>query len=156
MIYLRSMTNLEFDNFKMQSQNTYAAYLAKVEGISVEETRKWASDQFNKLVPDGLQSVRQFFYQVFEKGTNQPVGYVWLGLQERFGRQIMSINDITIWTSYRGKGFGKILMSLIEQESKKREATRIRLHVFNQNEVAKGLYLSMGFEMTSIDMKKEI
>ena len=156
MIYLKPMTASEFDEFKFVSQNTYATDLAKVEGISIAQAQKYAAEQFDKLLPEGLRTNQQYLYTVALKDTDQSIGYLWLGLQNRFNRNIASINDVAISAVYRGKGLGKLLMGLVEQESRKMGAARIRLHVFNQNDVAKRLYLSMGFEPTNIDMKKEL
>jgi ribosomal protein S18 acetylase RimI-like enzyme len=156
MISLKPMNNSEFQEFKTKSQSNYAANLAKVENISIEKALRHAADQFDKHVADGLLGDQQFFYQVLETSTGQPVGYLWLGLQERFGRKVMAINDIMIDSNHRGKRLGNQIMTFVEQVSKGIGVTRIRLHVCNQNEVAKRLYLSMGFETTSLDMKKEL
>ncbi|MBK7962697.1 MAG: GNAT family N-acetyltransferase [Bdellovibrionales bacterium] len=69
---------------------------------------------------------------------------------------MVSINDITIIPAYGGRGLGKSLMKLVEQEARKTGASRIRLHVFHSNEVAKRLYMSVGFVPTNLDMRKEL
>jgi ribosomal protein S18 acetylase RimI-like enzyme len=150
------MTTQSFEDFKNHSIGQYASDLARVEEISVEEAHTYASLQFQKLVPDGIATIDQIFLDAFDAQTDKPIGYLWLGFQTRFGRRIASINDICINESHRGQGFGKILMSLAEQEARKQNATRVRLHVFNDNEIAKGLYLSMGFAPTSLDMRKDL
>ncbi len=150
------MTTSEFEEFKIKSQSTYAADLAKAEDISIEDASKHTYEQFKKLVPDGIKTSGQLFFQVVKKDSQQSLGYLWLGFQNRFGRKVISINDIAINTTYRRQGFGKLLMELVEQEAKRHEAVYIRLHVFNHNEVAKQLYLSQGFNPSSIDMKKEL
>lgn len=117
---------------------------------------KNASEQFNKLVPTGTDTHGQSFFDVLETGSGEPVGYLWLGTQNRFDRKVVSINDITIIPAYRGLGLGKSLMKLVEQEARKSGSSRIRLHVFHSNEVAKSLYLAMGFVPTNLDMRKDL
>jgi ribosomal protein S18 acetylase RimI-like enzyme len=150
------MTVETFERFKQISQSAYAASLASVEDIPLEVAARYASEQFDKLVPNGTDTSGQSFFDVLEKNFDKPVGNLWLGTQNRFGRKVVSINDITIKSTYRGRGLGKSLMKLVEKESRKIGASRIRLHVFHSNKVAKSLYLSMGFVPTNLDMRKEL
>lgn len=145
-----------FEKFKTESQSTYATNLAAVEVIPYDEALKNASEQFDKLVPNGTATSGQAFFDVIESSSDQSIGFLWLGFQTRFGRKIASINDISIAPKNRGKGFGKALMKLVEEEAQKAGATRVRLHVFHSNQVAKSLYLAMGFEPTNLDMRKDI
>lgn len=156
MIHLKPMSTKAFEKFKIESQSTYASYLASVEIIPFEEALKYASEQFDKLVPNGIATANQLFFDAFETSSSKPIGFLWLGFQNRFGRTVASINDITIKPENRGKGFGKALMKLVEVEAQRAGATRIRLHVFHNNEVAKQLYFSMGFFPTNLDMRKDL
>jgi ribosomal protein S18 acetylase RimI-like enzyme len=155
-IYLKPMSVEAFAKFKLESQSTYANYIATQEKISTAEALNYASEQFDKLVPDGITTANQKFFEVIETNADEPIGFLWLGFQNKFGRNVVSINDINIRSADRGKGFGKALIKLVEEESLKIGATRIRLHVFHCNEVALQLYLSLGFVPTSLDMSKEI
>ena len=150
------MTEASFEAFKKESQESYAKHLAETEEISLREATKNTLEQFNELVPQGLKTPAQLFFDVLLTETDQTIGFVWLDFRERFDLKVTSINDILIHQAYRGKGYGKKLMSLVEQEAKKAGAVRIRLHVFNNNTPAKKLYESMGFEPISIYMKKDI
>lgn len=150
------MTAFTFEAFKIVSQANYAANLARVEDISIEEALANASTQFQKLVPNGPATVDHLFFDALEERTNKHVGFLWLGFQNRFGRKIACIYDIHIHESDRGRGFGKALMNFADQESRSGGATRVRLHVFYDNEVAKQLYLSMGFAPTNLDMRKDL
>lgn len=118
----------------------------------VENVLKNVADQFARLVPDGRLTPGQLFFEVIEKKTGESVGYLWLGIQERLGRKVTSVNDIIVKSDRRGEGFGKALMKCVEQESKKAGAGRIRLHVFQRNEAARKLYESLGFQVSSVDV----
>lgn len=156
MIHLKPMSVETFEKFKAESQSAYATNLAAVEVIPFEEALKNASEQFDKLVPNGTATPGQSFFDVIETNSGDSIGFLWLGFQNRFGRKVASINDISIVSKNRGKGFGKALMKLVEDEARKCAAVRIRLHVFHHNEVAKKLYLSMGFQPTSLDMRRDL
>jgi ribosomal protein S18 acetylase RimI-like enzyme len=156
MIFLKPMSAESFESFKRDSQTAYATNLASVEDVPLEVALKSAAEQFDKLVPNGTDTQGQSFFDVLETGSDKPVGYLWLRIQNRFDRKVVSINDINIASAYRGRGLGKALMKLIEEETRKAGPTRIRLHVFNSNEVAKSLYLTMGFVPTNLDMRKDL
>lgn len=156
MIHLKPMSTESFEKFKMESQSAYASFLATVESIPLTEAMKHTSDQFDKLVPNGLATIDQSFFDVVETRSKRQIGFLWLGFQQRFGRKVASINDITINPANRGMGFGKALMKLAEEEARRAGAARIRLHVFYSNEVAKQLYFDMGFSPTNLDMRKEL
>jgi ribosomal protein S18 acetylase RimI-like enzyme len=150
------MSPESFEEFKLKSQTGYAHDLARVEEISLDMALKNAAEQFNKLVSGGTATPDHLFFDVVDQQSNQTIGFLWLGFQIRFGRKIASINDISIHESSRGKGFGKNLMKRVEEEALKAGAASVRLHVFYSNEVAKSLYLSMGFKPTNLDMRKNL
>ena len=108
------MTALTFEGFKKDSQANYASELARVEDIPLEEALSSTSEQFQKLAPNGTETVGQSFFDVFETQSNELIGFLWLGFQNRFGRKVASINDIAIHETYRGRGFGKALLTLAE------------------------------------------
>ena len=107
-------------------------------------------------MPNGTETSGQTFFDVIETISGDSIGFLWLGFQTRFGRKIASINDINIASANRGKGVGKALMKLVEDEARRCATVRIRLHVFHTNQIAKNLYLAMGFEPTNLDMRKDI
>ena len=156
MAKLIPMTDEVFEEFREISQTDYGSNFSKVENVALEVGIKNAREQFGKLVPDGLRTKDQFFFEAVDDNTQDKIGYLWLGVQERFGRKVVSINEISVKPPHRGKGFGKALMNCVENEAKKVGAQRIRLHVFHHNEIARKLYSSMGFKVSSLDMFKLI
>ncbi len=66
------------------------------------------------------------------------------------------VYDIDVDEPYRGRGFGKAAMVFAEEEARRRELTRIALHVGARNDVARNLYRSLGFEENEIAMSKSI
>ena len=156
MIYLRAMTDEEFEKFKVTSQREYATGFAECEGIEFEKALKGASEQFDRMITNGLQTPGHLFFQAIEEKSGESIGFLWLGIQDRLGRKVTSINDIFIQASHRGNGYGKALMKCVEHEAQKAGSKRIRLHVFQHNETARNLYTSMGFHPTNSDMVKLI
>jgi hypothetical protein len=69
------MSEQNFEKFKIDSQNTYTADLAQTENIPHGEALKYASAQLNRLVPLGIQTERQVFFEVKCAKSQLVVGY---------------------------------------------------------------------------------
>jgi ribosomal protein S18 acetylase RimI-like enzyme len=86
---------------------------------------------------------------------DEPVGYLWIGPQP--GRaDAWWVFDVEILPEQRGKGFGRQAMLLGEREARRLGATSIGLNVFGYNTRARGLYDSLGYETTAIQMRKHL
>ena len=68
----------------------------------------------------------------------------------------MFIYDMAVDEAHRGKGYGRAAMGLAEEEARLRGIGRIELNVFGGNDVARGLYLSLGYVETSVQMAKDL
>ena len=91
MIYLKPMSELEFEKFKSISQKEYANNFSAVEGVELEAALKSAAEQFSRLAPEGLQTLGQLFFEAIDEKVGISIGYLWLGIQERMGRKVTSI-----------------------------------------------------------------
>ena len=66
------------------------------------------------------------------------------------------IFDVMVAEKFRGKGYGRQVMTLIEEKARELGIQSIGLHVFAYNKVAKNLYESMGYEISSLNMIKQL
>ena len=66
------------------------------------------------------------------------------------------IYDVEIDEAHRGKGYGRAAMELAEEQARALGIGRIELNVFGGNEVARKLYLSLGYVETSVQMGKDL
>ena len=89
MIFLKPMSAETFESFKRDSQTAYATNLSSTENIALEVALKSASEQFDKLVPNGTDTTGQLFLDVLEMGSGKSVDYLWLGIQSRFERKVV-------------------------------------------------------------------
>ncbi len=61
--------------------------------------------------------------------------------------------NIAILSEYRGKGYGKMLLTRLETEAKIKGAVLLHLEVRQSNRVAIGLYEGFGFEIDGLRKK---
>ena len=107
------------------------------------------------LFPDGLRSAGQSVF-VLAAGE-EPVGSLWLGIPKSDEEPDLAwVYDIEVREAFRGRGYGRQAMLLAEQEARSRGMRVLGLNVFGANAVARGLYDSLGFKVTSQQMKKDL
>jgi ribosomal protein S18 acetylase RimI-like enzyme len=82
------------------------------------------------------------------------VGSLWIGPYPDEREHAMWVWSVALDEEYRGRGLGKAAMLLAEDEARRRGATEIGLNVFGFNDVAIGLYRSLGYETSSVQMRK--
>lgn len=149
-VELREMTAVEFDSFLSRSIIEYAKGKEEAESMTPEAAMELSKRTFAELLPKGLSSKDQYLYSYTLE--DKTVGNVWIAKRG----DGCFIYELYLDASLRGKGLGKQLMALIDQQALKLGFKTIRLHVFGFNKVAIRLYESTGYEVTNINMVKHL
>lgn len=152
MCNLRPMNAYEFEHYVKDAVKEYASELAKSGSCQEKDSLSISQKTFTSLLPDGIESKDQFLYHIINE-TDAVIGMIWFGLRpnnEGF------ICDFSIHENFRGQGFGKKAMELVELEAKKLKIKSLKLHVFGHNIAAISLYKKLGYEIYSMNMSKEI
>ena len=154
MTTLIPMTQPEFDAFLAQAVPDYAEDNVRAgywdEAEALEKSRK----EFETLLPQGLQSENHYLYMVYD--GEDAVGLIWMRANMNAATKSGFIFDIRVDEKFRGKGYGKHTMLLIEEKARELDLKSIGLHVFAYNKVAKNLYESIGYEVSSLNMIKQL
>ncbi len=156
MIELRKMNPQEFSDYMKFAVNNYAAEKQKGEGLSQDEALKVSKESYERQLPQGLETHDQFLFSVIEKATNQPVGILWFAKKLNGHKPYAFIYDIELKPQNRGKGLGKALISLMEDEVRRLGCLSVGLHVFGHNTAAIALYEKTGFHTTNRMMRKDL
>ncbi len=84
-------------------------------------------------------------------------GFIWLVIEVDYsGRRRGEVNAIYVAKRVRGQGVGRKLMEEGEELLRSYGCQSVMLMVTANNEVAHGLYQSMGYEVTRFQMEKSI
>jgi len=155
MIKLEKMNLNEFEYFLENSIKNYADEKVKAGNWKQEEALDKAKDDFNKLLPNGMETEENILYSI--KSEDENAGWLWLGRKkENDGNLSMFIFDLMLFEQYRGKGFGKEVMNLIDKEALKYNCIKVGLHVFGHNIVARKLYQNTGYIEKNVFMEKKL
>ena len=155
MLKLKKMSLEEFSDYMKYAVKSYAVEKQKGEGLDEEDALKVANDSYSRLLPEGLNTPDNFLFSVVDKSLSQPIGVLWFAKKFNVEKPYAFIYDIEIVSEKRGRGLGKELLSLAEEEARKLGCTSIGLHVFGHNSTAIALYEKAGFSTTSRMMKKD-
>ena len=148
------MSPPEFDVYLTHLIPDYAADNIRAGYWDEAEALEKSRQQIESLLPKGLQTQDHYIYTLVD--GEQTVGMIWLKAQ--LDRAVKSgfIFDVMVDEKFRGKGYGRQLMSLIEEKAREMGLKSIGLHVFAYNQVAKHLYESLGYEVSSLNMIKKL
>jgi ribosomal protein S18 acetylase RimI-like enzyme len=151
---VRPMRQDEFPAFLEASKRAYAEGIATQGGQTPEFAAQKSEADHVAILPNGLDTPEHAILVVEADGER--VGILWIAARESGGRRVCFIYDIEIDEAYRGRGYGRAAMLLAEEEARQRGLGRVELNVFGGNDVARGLYRSLGYVETSVQMAKDL
>jgi ribosomal protein S18 acetylase RimI-like enzyme len=131
----------------------YAADIAASGSLPDEEARQKAENEVRAKFADGPARASQLFFRLIT--GEQPVGWLWLAVPVPGGDPTMAwVNYVQVDEEFRGRGYGRQAMLLAEREAAARGMTSVGLNVLGNNAVARGLYDSLGYQVTAQQMKR--
>ncbi len=155
-VRLEKMTKADFDHYISIAVNAYAIEKVKAGTWIEDEAYKLSEESFKKLLPNDIETERQYLYSILDNDKKIKVGYLWIEVSESLIGKSAFIFDFLILEEFRGKGYGTQSMLALEDEAKNHKISKVSLHVFAQNKRAIGLYEKVGFKSTDINMSKYI
>lgn len=151
---LRPPTQQEFDDWLPRQEAAYAEQIIASGSMPPEEARQKARRDTRRSFSAGLGTPGQLVFRVLAK--DEPVAWLWLGVPGPDDPAMAWVYDVAVDEAYRGRGYGRQTMLLAEQEARAHGMTSIGLNVHGKNVVALSLYDSLGYEVTTQQMKKPL
>lgn len=149
-VTLRPITDTEYPRWKDRAAESFAAGIGPARGLTAEEALELAHQETAKLLPDGPATEHHLIWIAWVDGAQ--VGSLWVSTKQR----IPFIYGIEVDGSQRGKGYGRAIMLAGEEECRRLGHAHLDLNVFGNNSTAIALYESLGYTVTSQQMRKEL
>ena len=149
---LRPMRPDEYPAFIAASKTGYAYDMVVHGGMLPAAAEQKSHDDHAAILPEGLGTPGHAIF-VVEAGE-AAVGHLWVAERGTPKRRTLFVYGIEIDEEHRGRGFGRAAMLLAEGEARSRQIGRVELNVFGGNDVARGLYRSLDYVETSVQMAK--
>ncbi|MGP5641641.1 GNAT family N-acetyltransferase [Brachybacterium tyrofermentans] len=143
-----------FSAWLKRSRDEYAADLVAT-GEESETALQHATEALAHAFPEQLPTTGQAVFDLTD-ASGDAVGYLWLGHDSSGDPTSWWVWDVVIDPEHRGQGYGRAAMQLAETYAHARGARTLGLSVFGFNSVARGLYESLGYETTSVKMRKHL
>jgi len=150
MVTLEPLEQEDFDRFLEQEIRGYAEDHVRNGNWPAEGALERSKQEFEHYLPDGIHSKDQYLYSIIDDQTK--IGVLWVKVKD----QKAFIYDFVIDEAFRGKGYGKQALMVMDEKLKSMGVESVGLHVFGDNITAQELYKKMGFQITDIQMKKEL
>jgi ribosomal protein S18 acetylase RimI-like enzyme len=154
-VSLRAVTRAEFDEWLPRQLAGYAELIASSGAISALAAREQARRATARYFSGGFASPGQSVFRVM--AGDVAVGWLWLGVPGPGPDPLMAwVFEIEIEPAFRGRGYGRAAMRLAEGEARARGMTSLGLNVHGHNTIARSLYESLGYEVTELQMRKQV
>ncbi|MEW1613334.1 MULTISPECIES: GNAT family N-acetyltransferase [unclassified Streptomyces] len=150
----RPMSEQEYADWLREAVRAYAQQWMD-RGVPPEHARLKSEADHAGNLPDGLATEGVRFRVLVHGG--EVVGRLWLALRElEPGGTAGFVFDVEVREEHRGRGFGRALMLLAEDETRSQGLGRLGLHVFAANTPALRLYESLGYATTRYNLAKAL
>ena len=156
MIALRKMNEDQYRGFIDYFISDYAIEIMQNYNKNKENALRIAMHEISIDLPEGIHTKSNVLLCIDreEKDSSELIGYLWY--KENIGESSIFIYDFYIQPEYRNKGYGKRSMIMLEDNLKNSQIKQIKLRVAYSNEKALALYKELGFNITGINMAKNI
>jgi ribosomal protein S18 acetylase RimI-like enzyme len=155
MVTLPPMPPEVWEAWRVVSIAAYAADMVRVGSWPPESAEAQATALFGRVVPDGLGTAGHEFRSIVTD-AGETVGALWFAAEDEVGHGTAFIWDIAIDPAHRGRGYGRAAMEALETLARSLGYDAVRLHVFGDNTVARGLYRAVGYTETDVTMVKRL
>lgn len=155
MVKLIPMAQEDYEPYLERSIRDYAEEKVKSGNWRAAEAMEKSRAEFQRYLPDGLQSKDDFIYSIVDETSGQKVGVLWVEVKMDETPRSAFGYDFIVYEPFRRKGFGKQALAALDEILKSMDVESMGLHVFGHNTTAFELYKKMGFEITNINMRKK-
>jgi len=156
MVKLENMSPADFDAYLEKLTANYAKDNVRSGRWTREEALEKSMNQINTLLPRGIDTQDHVFFSILDEGTGERAGYIWLNIAPGEGPKKAFIYDLIIFEEFRKTGYGRAALAALEEYAKEKRIASISLHVFAHNAAAVSLYRKMGYEVTSMNMTRNV
>lgn len=147
-------TEADFDAWLVQAIPAFALTNVRDGRWTLAESIVKSQEAHAALLPQGLATPGQFFMHLHDEATGERVGSLWWAEGEKGGRREAYVYGIEVDEAARRRGHARAAFTELERVARERGLQEVGLHVFGHNAGARRLYEELGFEPTSITMRK--
>jgi ribosomal protein S18 acetylase RimI-like enzyme len=150
---IRPLREAEYEAFVDRGMAFYVDDMMRA-GIDREVAQAKADKELPQLLPAGLATPDHYMYAI--EDDERFAGYLWLCDRDGELGHSLFVYAVEVDEEFRGRGLGRAAMEFAEREARRLGIAKVALNVFGGNDVARGLYLSLGYQETAVHMEKRV
>ena len=154
MTTLISMRPEFFPAFLALAAETYASENVASGRWPAEVALELARKETERLLPQGLETPKNYLLEVLDAEAGPTVGFVWFASTTRGSASAAFIYQIYVEPQARGQGHARAALVAVETYAQSQGMAAVLLHVFSHNTGAQALYRSVGYSVASLNMHK--
>jgi ribosomal protein S18 acetylase RimI-like enzyme len=147
-------TDVDFHAWLTQAIPAFALTNVEDGRWTLAESIDKSREAHASLLPQGLSTPGQFFVRLLVPATGEAVGSLWWSETGTAGAGEAYVYSVEIEQHARRRGFARAAFLELERVARERGLRQVSLHVFGHNQGARRLYEELGFEPTSITLRK--
>lgn len=151
---IRPLREDEYAGWQAASAAGYTRSMIEHGGIDPKRAHAKAERDYANILPNGLATQHHSIFAVEHEGA--VAGHLWVAERDGVTGTVLFVYDISIDPAFQGQGLGRAAMLFAEEEARRRGLSRVELNVFGGNEVARGLYRSLGYAESAVYMVKTL
>ncbi|MGH2596890.1 MAG: GNAT family N-acetyltransferase [Actinomycetota bacterium] len=156
-VRLRPLRENEWDAWRTRSIQHYGEELIRNEAMNEAQAQRRAERDYAEPLAAGLDTRGHHILVAEDAGSGERVGHLWYGPRARQpDPEVAWLYDIMVEPELRGRGLGRRLLRLLEDEVRTSGVTRIELNVFGDNDRARRLYETVGYAEIARQMAKDL
>lgn len=153
-VTLLPMTQDDFAHYTSKSILGYADEKVAAGTWTKEEAPEKSEKEFEKLLPEGLDSEHQNLFAITKIEDKKKVGWLWYHFNPESPQKEAFIYDFLIFDELQGQGYGKVALMALDDHALANGIEKISLHVFAHNKRAIHLYEKLDYEAKDLIMSK--
>lgn len=156
MTFLERMPAVAFPAFVDAAVAAYAVDNMASGRWLAHEAEQLARSELERLLPGGVATPDNHFYEIKGQPAGAPVGFVWFAAMPRGERRLAYVFQLLVYSQFRRRGHARAALVAVESLASGLGLSSIELNVFASNSAAQSLYESIGYNVASTSMRKEL
>ena len=144
-IQLRKMTEKEFQEYVLYSNEHHAVSLQNEKGVTKEEAYTETEKGLKRMLPNGKETPDNYLMVIQRQEDSAIVGYMWYIYNHRREDTYLFLCDFHVLEEERRKGYAEEALSKMDETARQLSCRKCVLFVSNENVRAKKLYEKCGY-----------
>lgn len=155
-VALVSMSDDDFKAFLRKTIPEYAHAQVQAGSWHSDEAVRRAQEEFQRILPQGPRTPRQFFYVITDAASTQKVGMLWYSVDDVHLKKKAFVADFFIFMEFRHQGYEAAALAALDATLATQDVRRVEVHLFARDREEQTMFEQAGFGCVSIYLGKDL